>query len=130
MNETLAEFKLIQHPDKTFTGRIGRGFDFLGYEFTPAGLNVAPQTTERCVKRVSQLYEQGVDMIHIGCYVRRWRSGRWAVSGEWERSWPSGHWKSSSSHSVGWDCPPAPRLAFANQHAGEPTNNSNTREHQ
>ena len=79
MNETLAELHVEQHPDKTFIGRISRGFDFLGYAFMPAGLEVAPQTIERCVQRVSQLYEQGVDMIHIGAYVRRWK--RWARSG-------------------------------------------------
>ena len=68
-----------QHPDKTFIGRVSRGFDFLGYTFTPAGLDVAPQTVERCVERVSRLYEQDVDMIHIGAYVRRWL--RWTKSG-------------------------------------------------
>jgi len=79
VNDTLAELHVVQHPDKTFIGRISRGFDFLGYAFTPAGLEVAPQTVERCVKRVSRLYEQGVDPIHIGSYVRRWH--RWAISG-------------------------------------------------
>jgi len=53
-------------------GRVSRGFDFLGYTFTPAGLDVAPQTVERCVERVSRLYEQDVDLLHIGAYVRRW----------------------------------------------------------
>ncbi len=32
-NQTLAELKLEKHPDKTFIGRISRGFDFLGYNF-------------------------------------------------------------------------------------------------
>ncbi len=63
----------------TFIGRISRGFDFLGYVFTPTGLEVAPQAVERCVKRVSRLYERGVDLIHIEAYVRRWQ--RWARSG-------------------------------------------------
>ena len=40
MNETLAELKLQQRRDKTFIGRISRGFDLLGYLFTPAGLEV------------------------------------------------------------------------------------------
>ena len=31
------------------------------------------------IERVSQLYEQGVDLLHIGAYVRRWL--RWARSG-------------------------------------------------
>jgi len=79
VNETLAELHVEQHPDKTLIGRISRGFDFLGYGFTPAGLDAAPQTIEKCVERVSQLYEQGADMIHIGAYVRRWQ--RWARSG-------------------------------------------------
>ena len=79
VNQTLAELQLDQHPDKTFIGRISRGFDFLGYAFTPAGLDAAPQAIERCVQRVSQLYERGVDLIHIGTYVRRWL--QWARSG-------------------------------------------------
>ena len=79
VNETLAELKVQQHPDKTFIGRVSRGFDFLGYLFTPAGLEVTPRAVERCVERVSRLYERGVDLIHIGAYVRRWQ--RWARSG-------------------------------------------------
>ncbi len=43
VNETLAELKVRQHPDKTFIGRVSRGFDFLGYLFAPAGLEVAPR---------------------------------------------------------------------------------------
>jgi RNA-directed DNA polymerase len=104
VNETLAELKLQQHPDKTFIGRISRGFDFLGYEFTPAGLDVAPQTVERCVKRVSQLYEQGVDLSHIGAYLRRWL--RWARSGLRTLGGycPSAPLKSSCGSWFGWDC--------------------------
>jgi len=79
VNQTLAELHVEQHPDKTFIGRISRGFDFLGYAFRPAGLDAAPPTIERCAQRVSQLYEQGVDLLHIGTYVRRWL--RWARSG-------------------------------------------------
>jgi hypothetical protein len=79
VNRTLAELHVKQHPDKTFIGRISRGFDFLGYAFTPAGLEVAPLAIDRCVQRASQLYEQGVDLIHIGTYIRRWL--RWARSG-------------------------------------------------
>jgi hypothetical protein len=49
LNQTPAELKLCQHPDTTFIGRINRGFDFLGYCSTPAGLEAAPQTIERWV---------------------------------------------------------------------------------
>ena len=79
MNQTLAALQVEQHPDKTFVGRISRGFDFLGYAFTPAGLDAAPPTIEGRVERVSRLYEQGVDLIRIGAYPWRWL--RWAKSG-------------------------------------------------
>jgi hypothetical protein len=52
--------------------------------------DVAPQTVERCVERLSRLYEQDVDLLHIGAYVRRWL--RWTKSGLGERAerlaWP------------------------------------------
>ncbi len=32
---------MAKHPDKTFIGRIEKGFDFLGYHFGPDGLSVA-----------------------------------------------------------------------------------------
>ena len=35
VNQTLAELKVEQHPDKTFIGRICRGFEFLGYRIHP-----------------------------------------------------------------------------------------------
>jgi RNA-directed DNA polymerase len=79
VNQTLTELKVEQHPDKTFIGRISRGFDFLGYRFTPAGLSVARQTVRRCVERVHRLYEQGADAVRIGGYVRRWCT--WVMSG-------------------------------------------------
>ena len=41
MNEVMNELKVLKHPDKTFIGRIVRGFDFLGYWFSPAGLAIA-----------------------------------------------------------------------------------------
>jgi len=57
VNETLAELHVQQHPDKTFIGRVSRGFDFLGYRFTPTGLEVAPRAVASCVERVARLYE-------------------------------------------------------------------------
>ena len=47
VNETLAELKVEQHPDKTFIGRISRGFEFLGYAITTPGIvGVAKKTLE------------------------------------------------------------------------------------
>ena len=79
VNETLAELKLAQHPDKTFIGRTSRGFDFLGYQFTPSGLGVAAKTIERFAERLTRLYEQGADAVRIGSYVRHWR--QWVTGG-------------------------------------------------
>ncbi len=79
VNGTLAELKVEQHPDKTFIGRISRGFDFLCYVFSPTGLEVAPRAVENCVERVFQLYERGAGLVRIGAYVRCWK--RWARSG-------------------------------------------------
>src|SRR5262249_38273023 len=78
-NQTLAELHVEQHPDKTSLGRISRGFDLLGSALTPAGRDAAPPTIERYAQRVSQLDEQGVELLHIRAYVRRWL--RWARGG-------------------------------------------------
>jgi RNA-directed DNA polymerase len=79
----LQPLKLDLHPDKTFIGRIERGFDFLGYRFSRQPLGLASTTVTRFKVRVSQLYEQqqktasGVDAVALGHYVTRWR--RWVV---------------------------------------------------
>jgi len=73
VNETLAQLKVEQHPDKTFIGPTERGFAFLGYQMNAAGLTgVAPPTWKRFVVRVNRLYEQGTTSSRIGDYVRRW----------------------------------------------------------
>jgi hypothetical protein len=41
MNEMLCSLRLEKHPDKTFIGRIERGFDLLGDHFTGASLTLA-----------------------------------------------------------------------------------------
>ena len=41
INEVLAALRVEQHPDKTFIGKASKGFDFLGYHFSPDGLTVA-----------------------------------------------------------------------------------------
>jgi RNA-directed DNA polymerase len=68
-----------QHPDKTFIGRIARGFDFLGYRFSSSGLGIAPRTMERFAERMTRLYEQGADANRIGAYARHW--WRWVQAG-------------------------------------------------
>ncbi len=71
--------KVEQHPDKTFIGRVERGFDFLGYYLKPGVLKVSRGTFERFTERISQLYEQGAGFERIGEYVKHWL--RWGRAG-------------------------------------------------
>jgi len=66
VNQVMARLRVRQHPDNTIIGRIARGFDFLGYRFSVAGLVVARQTVERCVVWLSQPDEQGAASSRIG----------------------------------------------------------------
>ncbi|HVS89392.1 MAG TPA: reverse transcriptase domain-containing protein [Candidatus Acidoferrum sp.] len=99
VNETLRELRVEQHPDKTFIGRIERGFTFLGYWITKQGVTgVAPSAWEAFRGRVARLYEQDAPqeeiLRRIGQYVRRWK--RWELSGVREAvvsgafKWPVG----------------------------------------
>jgi RNA-directed DNA polymerase len=84
----LAPLKLSLHPDKTFIGRIERGFDFLGYRFSHQPLQLAAVTVERFMARCHRLYEQQQKAPELGAvlgdYVTRWR--RWAAAGLGELS--------------------------------------------
>ena len=85
VNTILDNLKLEKHPDKTFIGRIDRGFDFLGYRFVAEGLRLAAQTKQRFVERATRLYEQGAAASRIGEYVRHWLT--WVRSGCLEHVW-------------------------------------------
>ncbi len=81
VNQILGALGLEKHPDKTFIGRIERGFDFLGYHFSPAGLSVAKKTIANSIENASRLYEQKRSAVsaatELEMYVRRWvRRGR------------------------------------------------------
>lgn len=83
VNHVLASLCLTKHPDKTFIGRIEKGFDWLGYHIRPGLLTVATKTLEHFVARVRQLYEQEPrepdTSSRLGVYVRRWV--RWVRAG-------------------------------------------------
>ncbi|MCP4412636.1 MAG: hypothetical protein GY808_08745, partial [Gammaproteobacteria bacterium] len=72
VNETLNLLKVEQHPDKTFIGKVERGFDFLGYFIKPGVLRVSRITFVRFTERISRLYEQGADYLRIEEYVKHW----------------------------------------------------------
>ena len=48
------------------TGRVSKGFDFLGYSFESSGLLIAPKTLANFLNSTTQLYEQGADVRRIG----------------------------------------------------------------
>jgi hypothetical protein len=74
---------LEKHPDKTFIGRIERGFDFLGYRFSRRPLRLAVQTIEQFRTRLHRLYEQQnkapEGALSVVMYVTRWI--RWTRAG-------------------------------------------------
>jgi hypothetical protein len=77
LNEVFVRLRVDKHPDKTFIGRVAKGFDFLGYRVSPKGLAVSAETKARFVERVRRLYEQhagGDNKVPspVGKYVRRW----------------------------------------------------------
>lgn len=76
VNETLAELWLEKAPNKTFIGRVERGFDFLGYHLAPGRLTLAQATVERFLERAAQLYERDrrepCGSPRLDAYVRRW----------------------------------------------------------
>ncbi len=97
LNQILFSLKLEKHPDKTFIGRIERGFDFLGYRFSQSELTVARATLENFEVRALRLYEQEQGkpngLPRLGEYVRR-RSG-------WVRAWlPTGEASGTSGCGV------------------------------
>ncbi len=93
VNRVLSSLGLEQHPDKTFIGRIARGFDFLGYRFSTDGqgeavLTLAAKTIENFKTKLSRLYEQwqsasrqraAVLEAGIHSYEKRWFA--WAAGG-------------------------------------------------
>lgn len=76
LNEAFACLGLEQQPDKTFIGRVERGFEFLGVHFSAAGTRIADSAIERFVQRATRLYEQEPDGVRLGQYCTRWC--RWA----------------------------------------------------
>jgi hypothetical protein len=87
LNQCLNRLTLEKHPDKTFIGKIDKGFDFLGYHFSRAPLTVAEKTREKHVLHCVRLYEQlrrqkataNVVAATLERYITRWQ--RWVVAG-------------------------------------------------
>jgi RNA-directed DNA polymerase len=56
LNHVFNQLNVEQHPDKTFIGKIAKGFDFLGYHFSTTQLHLASITIRKHVDRMNQLY--------------------------------------------------------------------------
>ena len=74
VNQILGALRLEKHPDKTFIGRIERGFDFLGYRFSHEGWGW-PTPRSKIVEHAARLYEQRTeqpnDLLPARGYLRR-----------------------------------------------------------
>jgi RNA-directed DNA polymerase len=83
LNQTFSELGLEKHPDKTFIGRVERGFDFLGYHLAPGRLTLAQATWGRFLEQAHRLYEQErgkpEGLPRLGAYMNRFAS--WASGG-------------------------------------------------
>lgn len=88
LNRFLNHFGFEQHPDKTFIGRVERGFDWLGYQFDANGrIGLAACTLDHHKDKLRRLYEQARRLRlakdetqrRVAEYVRRWRA--WADAG-------------------------------------------------
>ena len=64
--------------DKTYFGRVSKGFDFLGFHCCPTGMTVSAAALSRRDQKIARLYEQGASKERVGAYLRRWL--RWAGS--------------------------------------------------
>ncbi len=73
--QTLAELQLKKHPDKIFIGRLSRGFDALGYQFSEEGL-IGPSATavHRFGARIAERCAQHESRESLLQYVTRWLS--------------------------------------------------------
>ena len=66
-------------PAKTWLGRVTKGFNFLGYQISPKGIQVAQGSLSRRMTKLHRLYEQGATKKRLVDYVKRWIS--WVKAG-------------------------------------------------
>lgn len=89
LNRHLSASGFEQHPDKTFIGRVEKGFDWMGFWFTDKGCtSVAPRALKNRTMKLRRLYERfrhqpAVRAERMAQYTRYWLrwAATWAVSG-------------------------------------------------
>lgn len=79
LNAFFASGGYRQHPDKTFIGKTGKGFDWMGIQFNGSGITgVAPRALTSHRERCRRLYEQAwcygkkKTRARVAEYVKRW----------------------------------------------------------
>lgn len=78
----LATLKLTLAKSKTYIGKAGKGFDFLGYRIgagSPDSIRISQTSIQRFRLRLQRLYEQRASNTRVAAYVKQWC--RWATSG-------------------------------------------------
>ncbi len=81
----IGKLKLKLAKDKTFIGRAEKGFEFLGYKFSPNGLEIAKKTLDNLKANISKrLYEpkqrsRDETIEVVSRYLARWKS--WVLGG-------------------------------------------------
>ncbi|MEM9281360.1 MAG: reverse transcriptase domain-containing protein [Verrucomicrobiota bacterium] len=79
-NQCLEQVQMRQHPDKTFIGRVERGFDFLGYQFGEDGLaGLSRRSLGNVLRNLSHRIASGASREALEQYLRRWNG--WAKGG-------------------------------------------------
>lgn len=73
----LDALRVQAHPDKTFIGKVAKGFDFLGFHCCPTGVRVSDTALLRRDKKLQRLYEQGASKQRIAKYLAMWLG--WAM---------------------------------------------------
>jgi RNA-directed DNA polymerase len=88
MNRWFEQARLQQHPDKTFIGRISKGFNWLGYLYNQNGLvGIAPRSSNNFSLKLHRLYEQARGLhlskqetrLRVVDYIKRWQ--QWSCAG-------------------------------------------------
>ncbi|HEC86090.1 MAG TPA: hypothetical protein ENI48_12770 [Thioploca sp.] len=82
-NQVLESLKVEKHPDKTFIGRLSRGFEFMGYRFDSEsgrdGVDIGAQSWHNHFKPMETLESDGADAERLAMYQNFW--WRWVESG-------------------------------------------------
>ena len=66
LNQFFNQFSIVQHPDKTFIGKIDKDFDWMGFQITMQGIvAIAPRSMDKLIIKLAQLYERNQPLLPI-----------------------------------------------------------------